>query len=462
MDRIASNELEAAGLKAVEQMKTKPIKIQAINDSKVVTHHDLATRLINLFETADGTTPVAADGAIYRCASGVWNRVEQQKIEVAVARHFNGEKSCRRKTDYSQIARHTYDLIEDPEFFNDAPIGVAIPRGFVTIESGEIKTLVLKPEHRQRYQLSTDPEQGPLPRFSTALDRWLAGDDLFQQSNLLQEVFGAVLLNIMPRKQKVALFFGPSATGKSSTQKVLAELVPKKLHSATSPFSWDREYNIAALAGKRLNMVGELPDDQPIPSADFKRVTGGDVLQGRHPTHRPFEFTCTASHIFNSNHLIYTRDRDDSFFRRWLILHFRGQVPEAERRDEYETEIIREELPQILHWAITGAQRVLKDGFTATPSHKRLMRKWRHQSNTVLEFLNDSDTVELGAGRIQRSEFYKPYSDWCHDSGRKPLGRYKAIEELSGSAVRDDTGIKVIKLEGIYWIDGIRLRWPGA
>ena len=438
---IGRYEPETSYMNTVARAGFKSIT-SAVRDPNDVTHHDIAEQVIREIETKYGIRPIATEGAVYRCIEGIWIETPQHKLEVLIAQLFSGEKTCKRKSDFSQIARHVYDIIEEPDFFAASPIGVAVSSGFITIVDGEISHEPLKPEHRQRYRIEFDPKKEPLPKFTAAMDRWLAGDDHYKQVHLLQEVFGAVLLGILPKKQKVVLCYGPSASGKSSTQKILAELVPKQLHSATSPFSWDREYNIASLAGKKLNMVGELPDDKPIPAADFKRVTGGDVLQGRHPTHRPFEFVCSASHIFNSNHLIYTKDRTDAFFRRWIILHFRGQIPEMERRDEYEKEILEAEAPQILNWALEGARRLLKDGFTVTDSHTTLMRRWRQQSSTILEFLNDPDAVELCDEYIMRSEFHPAYKYWCHETGRKPLGKNKALEELESHAIKEEPGIE--------------------
>lgn len=81
-----------------------------------------------------------------------------------------------------------------------------------------------------------------------------------------------------------------AAPARGRWKRILRELVPRDFVTAVSPFSWDKEYFVASLAGSRLNVVGELPDDKSIPSAAFKTVLGGDLITGRHPSHRPITF----------------------------------------------------------------------------------------------------------------------------------------------------------------------------
>jgi phage/plasmid-associated DNA primase len=131
---------------------------------------------------------------------------------------------------------------------------------------------------------------------------------------------------------------------------------------------------VATLAGSRLNVVGELPENEAIPASAFKSVIGGDLVTGRHPTHRPITFTNEAAHLFMSNHLITTKDQSEAFYSRWLIVGFpnsrlRSGLPIdpglAER-------IIANELPGIAYWALEGAKRLSRTGgFSKSAAHDR-------------------------------------------------------------------------------------------
>ena len=122
----------------------------------------------------------------------------------------------------------------------------------------------------------------------------------------------------MPKYQKAALFYEPfGRAGKGTLERILRSLVPPSFVTAISPFKWDQDYHVATLAGSRLNVVGELPENEAIPASSFKTVIGGDLITGRHPTHRPITFTNEAAHLFMSNHLITTKDQSEAFFSRW-------------------------------------------------------------------------------------------------------------------------------------------------
>ena len=180
--------------------------------------------------------------------------------------------------------------------------------------------------------------------------------------------------------------------------------------------------------GSRLNVVGELPEGGCIPAADFKSVLGGDLLSARQPTKPVVTFRNEAAHVFTSNHLISTRDHS-----------------EADR-------IIDQELPGIMHWALQGGERLLKQGhFSKSRVHDRLMEKWRRSSNSLDEFIHECCTSEPALYE-RRSHFYAAYKRWCSENTRKPHANSR-VKELMEHRV----GLKVrfAVLDGYDVIRGI-------
>ena len=427
---------------------------------EISTHDGYAKDLLSCYTRADGAVPIAADGKLYRYSDieGIWVGMEPDAVRAEVASVYDGGKRCCTVNDYRSIVDQMMIRSGGQERFDTAPVGIVTRDGFTTIDAdGNVSTKPCSHEQYQRFKLEASPSEEAMPLWKAHLSRVFAGDEA--QIDLLQEVFGAVLFRLMWRYEKVCMLLGQGQTGKSKTLDVLQALLPKRYQCATSPFNWESEYYVAALAGKWLNVVGELPEDKPIPSAPFKQVTGRDLVQGRHPTHRPFEFRCTAAHLFNSNHLINTRDRSSAFFRRWLILQFCNVIPDDEVDENFGDKIIAQELPQILQWAITGAARVLKRGFTATETHRSVMRRWQVENNSVLSWLLTSEDIELdGERQVLRSSLFLPYHQWCLDEERKPLGRRNFVKELANPVVIKETGISSKLIDGQDYIVGLRLR----
>ena len=437
------------------------VKKQVASNITAATHHGYA---INVIESlaVDEHKPVGFEGSLYCIdpSSNLWVRRSLEDLARLVAESHDGRSNCERCTDYSGIAQHILTLTADDEFFAAVPVGLVCKDGFYQIREGEVKAEPLMPSHRQRVKLDVTPKQQAIPQFTDFLHETFESDnegEEEQQIKLMQEIAGAIMLGVMHKWQKAVLFYDPfGRAGKGTIERIIRQLVPSKFITAVSPFVWDKEYFVASLAGSRLNVVGELPDDKPIPAADFKTVTGGDLVTGRHPTHRPITFRNQAAHLFMSNHLINTRDHSEAFFARWIIVEFpnsrlrKGLPLDADLPDR----IISAELEGIVYWALQGAVRLMAIGaFTKSFAHERLMAKWRRTTNSLEEFIHEC--CELGADKqSRRSEFYSDYANWCKDSGRRPFAKGKVKELLEHNI---GLGISLKEIDGYETFRGLKV-----
>lgn len=441
--------------------KKKNQSIQVYQD----THHGYATRLIAELTSPDSKHPpvcVARELFIANDDLKIWKRKESESLTVMVAERFDNPETCGRRSDYTAIVQHACDLASDSEFFESAPVGLACHGQFFRFSTeGDIILEPLSLSHRQRVLLDFAPVDAPTPLFLKFLNETFGAaeaNETEEQILLVQEISGAVLLGLMPRFQKAILFYDPfGRAGKGTLERIIRRLVPDSFVSAVSPFSWDKEYHIAALAGMRLNVVGELPDDAAIPAAEFKTVTGGDPLSGRHPTHRPFTFISEAAHLFMSNHLINTKDHSEAFYSRWLLVSFpNSRILSGLPLDpDIADRILSTEMPGVAYWALEGAKRLLKNGkFTETTAHKELMGKWRLSSNSLAEFIHEC--CELAPGlQERRSKFYKDYEDWCYRNNRKPFAKQKVLNILQTTV---GLNIKLVTIDGYETLKGVSVK----
>lgn len=394
-------------------------------------------------------------------ASKLWLKYSSEALTRRIADTHDGKDHCARSSDYSGIANHAIMLATDDTFFAKAPVGLACPDGFYQLKNNEIILEPLSPSHRQRLKIEGTPKKQATPLLDEFLHETFKSDvpgEEEQQLMLLQEVVGAIMLGLMAKHQKAVQFYDPyGRAGKGTFERMIKELVPSSFISAVSPFKWDNEYYLASLAGSRLNTVGELPDSKPIPAAAFKTVTGGDLLTGRHPTHRPFTFKNEAAHLFMSNHLIVTNDHSEAFFTRWLIIEF----PNSRLRTGLPIDpgladrIIQNELPGIAHWALEGAMRLMANGsFSKSMAHDRLMAKWRRTTNSVEEFIHEE--CELGSEfNEKRSKFYEVYKLWCSENGRRHFAKGKVKEMLAHNI---GLGIEHGSRDGYELFRGVKLK----
>lgn len=403
-------------------------------DIGIITHHGYATRLLEEM-AIDQWNPVGHHQSLYVVKNNIWVRVEDSELERRVAESFDGGPNCGRRNDYVAIAGHAISVASKSNYFSEAPIGIACPDGFFRVTNKGISKEPLSPDHRQRIILDYSPTVGPTPLFDQFLQDTFKSDkpgETEEQIALVQEIAGTILLGNLYKYQFAVLFYDPyGRAGKGTLERILRRLVPKEFTSAVSPMFWDKEYYIASLAGMRLNVVGELPENECIPAAAFKTVTGGDLLTGRHPTHRPISFQNEAAHLFMSNNLIQTRDHSEAFYTRWRIVEFpNSRLASGLSLDpELADRIIKNEMPQIAAWALEGAQRLIKRGkFLTSSAHDRLMNRWRNDSNSVLAFIHEECDIGNQSYLVKRADFYSDYVSWCHGAGKKPFSRNSVFE----------------------------------
>ncbi len=383
-------------------------------------------------------------------------------MQVDVARKFNGRKLCRKNSDFKQIADHISALCEVEGFFDDAPAGVVSPAGFHELSAeGMVETVALTLAHRQTFALDFRPEyDADSPLLDAVLAGAFEGDDEKAQTALFWQFVGAALFGMMPRLQLVLLMIGRERSGKSLLQRLIERVFPPAAVCAVSPASWGHEYHVAALAGKRLNVVGELSDEAAIPAAAFKNVTGQNLVGARNPTHRPFSFRPNAAHVFASNVLPPTTDRSEAFYRRWRVLRFANTVP-ADRVDpDLLEKIVANEMPAILASAFLGAERVAKAGAVATSkAHEAVLSKWRLAANPLQQFLADDEWVELDPdARIHATaDVYEAYRRWSAAAGfRHPFGRNHFLELIEVTGATRGVGIKRVATRNV--VVGLRLK----
>lgn len=429
--------------------------------SEITTHHGYATRLLEDM-TIDQWSPVGHHQSLYVVKNNIWVRVEDSELERRVAESFDGGPNCDRRNDYVAIARHAISVASKSDFFSEAPIGIACPDGFFRVTNKEISKEPLSPDHRQRIILDYSPAVGPTPLFNQFLQETFKSDkpgEADEQIALVQELAGATLLGILYKYQFAVLFYDPyGRAGKGTLERILRRLVPKEFTSAVSPMFWDKEYFVASLAGKRLNVVGELPENECIPAAAFKTVTGGDLLTGRHPTHRPIFFQNEAAHLFMANNYIQTRDHSEAFYSRWRIVEFpNSRLASGLSLDpELADRIIKNEMPQIAAWALEGAQRLIKRGkFLTTSAHDRLMNRWRNDSNSVLAFIHECCDIGDHSYSVTRAKFYIDYVDWCVKAGQRSFSKKNVLDLVQKNLT---LGVRLALLDGYEVFRGVRIK----
>mgnify|MGYP003655255910 CR=1 FL=1 len=438
-------------LKAVTPITDLEAEIKAsrhIDTSDELTHRRIAEALLNSITDEDDCAPVSTLGSLYRCKDGLWSPSGREALVSAVSTsRFDGDAICRRGGDYRSIADLMMLSVEQPTFFDNAPKGVAAEGKFYSVTDKGVLAVPLTAEHRCHFQLSAKPEATtPTPIFTQFLAEVFRSDlegHSEGQHAVLQEAFGAVLIGQLAATHKALVLYGEARAGKGVITNILRAFLPASTVSAVSPFDWDKEYFTANMAGKQLNIVGEFPQEKPLPAAPFKLVVGGDLITGRHPHGRPFSFVCDAAQWANCNSMPYCREQSDAIYLRFQTVYFAHTTPETKRRKDLAKDIIADELGGILHWALEGAVRLQKtERFTPSPAHEQVMSDWRNRVDSVARYLSSEgiNYLESVGGECKRSDLFAFYNHWCKNVDlANPVNRNSFSERLKscrGVAIR--------------------------
>lgn len=442
MDSIKSLMKKYLGIK--KGALDKVAKAASVNDDdQELTHWDIVEKYIEQF-VPNSSEVVGCEGClwIYNDKTGLYEELPLTGIENKIGKYFPGN-NCKKGHDYTSIARLVYNRLQDDLFFSEAPYGVSAHSNFIRIaENASIISEPYTPKHRQRHKLNVDPKRINTPMFSRYLGDTFGGHDYKDSVALVQQILGGLISGTFNKLQKAVLLKGNGSNGKSVLLEILENMFPPGIKCAITPDKFENEYYRAELAGKVINIIGELDETTPLKSS-FKDIIGCDTpVTARSPYKAPFSFKPKAGHIFASNHFPKTRDHSHGFYRRWAIISFKNTVPANKKIPNLGSKIADKELPQVLAWALIGAEKLAQNNFILplTKSHEDEMKKWQSFQNSVLCFLEDDDVVECIPGsKTPKKYVYSVYRNWCMEMGLKSV-RYqnflKTVEDKFSEATR--------------------------
>ena len=138
------------------------------------------------------------------------------------------------------------------------------------------------------------------------------------------------------------------------------------------------------LIGKVLNAADELPD-RAVRADVFKRLITGEPVPARDVYRSATDFVPTALHVFSTNVLpSFSGGVDGGVVRRLLPLEFTHIVPENERDPDLIEHILRDESDLLLHFAVEGACRLIRQrDFTLPASSQELLQRWARSVDPV-------------------------------------------------------------------------------
>lgn len=403
-------------------------------------HVELAKHLIFTFPPEGQRSFTEGEFYAYD-KSGVFLAVDRAQLSRTVqdfAGSAVGDKDLSIKAaDVKGTITLASDQLADPEFFQKARPGIAFANSFVQVTADGVVEVEHSPEHRARvaYDFDYQPSEQPVRLLAFFSQVFRDDDDAPEKTAFLQELGGMSLIGLGTKYQTVALLPGGGDNGKSTAISIIERVMPQGSVVAVPPQNLDNDYRRATLKGARLNVVGELPENEILVSEHWKAAVDGITLMpARLPYGQPFYFKPIAGHLYCANRLPGTADHTRGFWRRWAVIFFNRRFLEHEKDPDIANRIIATERPAVVAWLLEGARRALAQGrYTIPKSSAAAVEAWRKSADQVSAFVDEKFEKfdgELFNLWFPADSLYKQYRMWAENNGHRPLSNVKFGERM--------------------------------
>lgn len=250
----------------------------------------------------------------------------------------------------------------------------------------------------------------------------------------IQKVCGYFLTG-STKEQDFYIFYGTGANGKSTFLKIMMELMGPDYAKQTEANALLVKRHqtigeeIAALTGARLITTIEVEDGKRLAEALVKQLTGGDRVRTRTLYKSSFEFDPTFKLVMACNHKPRIAGTDDGIWRRIKLIPFTVHIPEH-KQDPDLADKLKQELPGILNWALTGCLKWQKEGLIPPEEVDAATAVYRVESDLIGAFLEECTITDNQQAKTQVNDLYECYKSWIEAAGEHPLSMRKFGDRL--------------------------------
>lgn len=270
------------------------------------------------------------------------------------------------------------------------------------------------------------------PFYSPKIDQFmkeLTGADPLKMEFLYQ-IVGYCLLkkNLF---QKFFVMVGEGGTGKSTFTNLIQKLVGGDNCSHVSLANFDKDYHLATIMGKLVNIDDDVADGRPLEyTGRFKSVVSGDKISVRQIYREVEDHIPYATIIFNCNKLPKIMDRTSGLYRRIVLIELNNKVQSPDPM--FLDKVNEQDMEYFLFKAVQGIKTAIDEGhFRITYSEEHLINMFKRRQSPVNEWLYEN---EITLGDLHQKEcapLYVQFVDWCQRNGySKPMTAFSFKEEI--------------------------------
>jgi putative DNA primase/helicase len=342
--------------------------------------------------------------------------------------------SYMRREVFKTIQASTY--VERNQFDGD-PTVLNLKNGLLNIDTNDFRSHT--PHYLSRIQLPVNynRDAGPVKFIEFMMDALPDTKD----RNLVIEEFSSILLRDGIRLEKVFMYVGYGANGKSTFLSVIETLIGDENTSHVSIQDLiSARFARAQLDGKMANIFADISNDELTKLGALKAIISGDTISVEKKGKDHFNMKNHAKMFYSCNQLPEISEDTDAVFRRFNITEwnqqFLGDKDNKNLLNELTTE---DELSGILNLLIHKARQILtRQKLSYEESTEELRMEWKERANPIQRFSKEK-LREAKTSVVAKSEVYAEYVDWCKSHQVNPKNESQFTKKLKSLGFRDDT-----------------------
>lgn len=247
--------------------------------------------------------------------------------------------------------------------------------------------------------------------------------------DLIQEILGYCLWD-GTEAEKIFLWYGTGANGKSVLADVLQNLLGKDNYSTLSLEDISARFGMDAIVNKKANIATENELNLKGSSVNvqfLKKVSSGEDIYVERKFENKISHISTTKMIFLLNNLPDIKDKSEAFYRRLIIVPFMERFS-INPKSKYEKPAnvhlkkeLAEEVDGILIFAINGLRRLKKNNFqfTIPEESQAFLEEYRIDNNAIAEFIDEIGIYEAVEERVNQKTLFNQYLAWAEQSNLK-------------------------------------------
>lgn len=323
-------------------------------------------------------------------------------------------------------------IINELDCYNDY---LNCQNGIVNLRNGELIP------HDPNFMMSKitnteyDATSGKKPvKWLKFLDDVTNGDKELQ--HYLQKCIGYSLTGSI--KEQCAFFlYGIGNNGKSTFIETIADMLGDYASNAQPETIMMKKNgegvgaDIARLKSARMVTSEEPTEGVRLNEGLVKQLTGGGKVTCRFLYGDDFEYSPEFKIWIATNHKPVIRGTDVGIWRRIRLIPFEVNIP-ADKVDKQLKYKMREEMPQIMRWAVDGCRMYLKEGLESPECVKKSTEEYKTEMDLLATFMDSCLEIDYTTpDGIPANELYSMYVAWATENKEYVMTSRKFFTEIA-------------------------------